>query len=117
RPEPLVGNLYDHFAVTYEWANGTRGFIFCRQQTGCANNNTETIFGSKGTAYIRLFNGDPYITNLKGEKTWQHAWPAGPKRDMYQVEHDELFASIRAGKPRNDGGWLANSSMMAIMSR
>ena len=117
RPEPLVGNNYDHFAVTYEWATGVRGFIFCRQQTGCANNNTETVYGTNGTAYIRLFNGDPYTTNLKGEKTWQYRWPEGPKRDMYQVEHDELFASIRAGKPRNDGEWLANSTMMAIMGR
>lgn len=117
RPEPLVGNNYDHFAVTYEWAGGARGFVFCRQQTGCANNNTETIYGTSGTAFVRLFNGDPYITNLKGEKTWQFRWPEGPKRDMYQVEHDELFASIRAGKPRNDGEWLANSTMMAIMGR
>jgi hypothetical protein len=33
------------------------------------------------------------------------------------VEHEELFASIRANKPRNDGDWLANSSMMAVMGR
>ncbi|MBC8001474.1 MAG: Gfo/Idh/MocA family oxidoreductase [Opitutaceae bacterium] len=114
RPEPLVGNNYDHFAVTYEWATGARGFIFCRQQTGCANDNTETIFGTKGKAHIMLFKGDPYITDLNGERTWKYA---GPKPNMYQVEHDELFASIRAGKPRNDGEWLANSSMMAIMGR
>lgn len=36
---------------------------------------------------------------------------------MYHVEHQELFASIRAGKPRNDGEWLANSSMMGVMGR
>ena len=114
RPEPLVGNNYDHFAVTYEWANGARGFIFCRQQTGCANDNTEIIFGTKGKAHIMLFKGDPYITDLKGERTWKYA---GQKPNMYQVEHDELFASIRAGKPRNDGQWLANSTMMAIMGR
>jgi hypothetical protein len=36
---------------------------------------------------------------------------------MYQVEHDELFASIRSGHPINDGVRMANSTMMAIMGR
>jgi hypothetical protein len=36
---------------------------------------------------------------------------------MYQVEHDELFASIRMGKPINDGVRMAHSTLMAIMGR
>jgi hypothetical protein len=36
---------------------------------------------------------------------------------MYQLEHDELFASIRAGKPMNDGSWMTTSTMMGIMGR
>jgi hypothetical protein len=36
---------------------------------------------------------------------------------MYQVEHDELFASIRKGEPLNDGVRLAHSTMVAIMGR
>ena len=36
---------------------------------------------------------------------------------MYQQEHDELFASIRSGKPMNDGEWMAQSTMLAIMGR
>ena len=36
---------------------------------------------------------------------------------MYQVEHDELFASIRAGKPINDGVRMAHSTLLAIMGR
>jgi hypothetical protein len=36
---------------------------------------------------------------------------------MYQVEHNELFASIRAGKPINDGVRMAHSTMLAIMGR
>jgi hypothetical protein len=100
--------------VVYEWKNGVKGFLFCRQQAGCASDNTETIWGSKGTARIMLFKGRPFITNLAGETIWKYE---GPTPDMYQVEHDEMFASIRAGTPRNDGDWLANSTMMAIMGR
>ncbi|MGD9749254.1 MAG: hypothetical protein AB7V57_23120 [Verrucomicrobiales bacterium] len=36
---------------------------------------------------------------------------------MYQVEHDELFASIRSGQHLNDGPWMIHSTMMAIMGR
>jgi hypothetical protein len=36
---------------------------------------------------------------------------------MYQVEHDELFASIRKGEPINDGVWMCNSTLMALMGR
>ena len=38
-------------------------------------------------------------------------------KDMYQVEHDELFAGIRAGKFINDGENAANSTLMAILAR
>jgi hypothetical protein len=36
---------------------------------------------------------------------------------MYQNEHNELFASIRSGKPINDGQWMSSSTMMGIMGR
>jgi hypothetical protein len=36
---------------------------------------------------------------------------------MYQVEHDEMFAAIRAGKPINDGVRMVNSTMAAMMGR
>ena len=37
--------------------------------------------------------------------------------DMYQNEHNELFASIRAGKPINNGDYMCKSTLMAIMGR
>ena len=36
---------------------------------------------------------------------------------MYQTEHDELFASIRAGRPLNNGEYMARSTLLAIMGR
>ena len=36
---------------------------------------------------------------------------------MYQVEHDEFFASIRSGKPINNGDYMSKSSMLGIMGR
>jgi hypothetical protein len=36
---------------------------------------------------------------------------------MYLVEHQEMFKSIRDGKPINDGHYMANSTMLAVMGR
>jgi len=36
---------------------------------------------------------------------------------MYQTEHDELFASIRAGTPINDGPSACRSTLMGLMGR
>jgi hypothetical protein len=36
---------------------------------------------------------------------------------MYQNEHNELFASIRSGKPINDGEWMAHSTLLGLMGR
>ena len=49
-----------------------------------------------------------------GRLVWSYE---GPRRDMYQNEHDELFASIRSGAPINDGEWMCRSTLMAIMGR
>ena len=36
---------------------------------------------------------------------------------MYDVEHQELFAAIRSGKPINNGLYMADSTMLAILGR
>ncbi len=105
------GNIFDHFEVNYEYADGARGFIGSRQQAGCVSDNSATIYGTKGTARELGFRGAPFI---KGATDWRYD---GPKSEMYQVEHDELFASIRSGNPINNGVRLAYSSLAAIMGR
>lgn len=111
RTAPVFGHIYDHFSVVYEYPDGTRAFHFCRQQDRCANDNSDYILGTRGTGHIVAF-GPVTIT---GEKKW--AFTPTTKRNMYQVEHDELFASIRSGKPLNDGVRMAHSSLLAIMGR
>ena len=36
---------------------------------------------------------------------------------MYETQHQELFASIRKGKPLNHGIQMANSSLLGVMGR
>ncbi|MEZ5403993.1 MAG: Gfo/Idh/MocA family oxidoreductase [Bryobacteraceae bacterium] len=104
------GNIFDHCEVNYLWANGARAFMAQRQIENCHNENTDYILGTKGSATI----GRGPIPTIAGEKSWRYE---GQKNDMYQAEHDALFASIRKGEPINNGFWMANSTMMAIMGR
>ncbi|MCS1409468.1 MAG: Inositol 2-dehydrogenase [Verrucomicrobia subdivision 3 bacterium] len=104
------GNIYDHFSVVYEYKSGLRTHLGSRQIAGCYNENSDYIYGSKGTG---LINGWSDV-RIQGDKNWKYQ---GPKKDMYQVEHDELFASIRKGEPINDGDRMVTSCMMGLMGR
>ncbi len=103
------GNIFDHMHVAYEWDGGVRAFVGQRQISGCFNENADFIMGATGQGIID--RAGPRIT---GPKPWQYT---GPDGDMYQIEHNELFASIRNGKPKNDGVWEAASTLVAIMGR
>ena len=107
RVEEAYGNIYDHFAVVYEYETGAKLYSFCRQQNGCTNDTNDYFVGTKGRANI-LKN------TIEGETKWRYE---GPKPSMYQVEHDELFASIRSGQAINNGHYMAISSMLAILGR
>ena len=111
RTEEIYGNIYDHFTVAYEYENGAKSFHFSRQQKNCYRSYLVEVWGTKGKAIIDVTRR---VDEIKGKKTWRYR---GDGNDMYQQEHDELFASIRSGKLMNDGAWMAQSNMMAIMGR
>jgi predicted dehydrogenase len=106
------GHSFDHFAVEYEWPNGARGFVFCRQQQGCFNEVADRFLGTKGTV-DQISGRYNRITTFDGEH-WKYS---GPNNDKYQTEHNEFFASIRAGAPLNVADKLAHSTMVAILGR
>ena len=102
------GNIYDHHAVIYEWDNGVRTFSFTRQQPGCFSQTEDIILGSKGQAQVIKHE------IVSGEEKWRYR---GDKPSMYDVEHVELFASIRNGQPINNGVYMSYSTMLAILGR
>jgi predicted dehydrogenase len=112
RTEPEYGHIYDHFSVTYEYANGATLYSNCRQQKGCKNNISARVMGTRGKAQLAERKRGLTIDGAGGK--WQFA---GPANNLYQAEHDELFASIRAGKPINNGEYMARSTLLAIMGR
>ncbi len=105
------GDIFDHMFVVYEFPNDVRVFLGQRQIGNTYSDNSDYVMGSEG--FGKSGWNPPY---LKGKQTWR--WrDTGPKLDMYQTEHNELFASIRSGKPMNDGSWMAHSTLMGLMGR
>lgn len=112
RVEEEYGHVFDHFAVGYEFSNERMGTIFCRQQAGTWSDSGERVIGTKGTGQIVAMHGQR-MSGLDGTR-WKFE---GEKGDMYQNEHNEFFASLRAGQPLNLGEQLAHSTMVGILGR
>ena len=104
------GNIFDHFAVNYLYPNGFRAFLANRQTVGCFNENADYIMGSDGNCNL---NGS-MPPRIEGKNPW--TW-SGQKYDMYQKEHDVLFAAIRKHQPINNGKRMATSTLLAMMGR
>jgi predicted dehydrogenase len=111
RTAPEDGNIYDHFSVVYEYANGVRLFSNCRQHKGCKSDMSAHILGTKGRA---LLTERRKGVSIHAGGDWYYD---GPRNDLYQTEHDELFASIRSGQPINNGAYMCRSTLLAIMAR
>jgi myo-inositol 2-dehydrogenase / D-chiro-inositol 1-dehydrogenase len=104
------GNIYDHFEVNYLYPNNIRAIVASRQMEGCYNENSDYILGTKGSVTI----GRGPVPKIEGQNPWTFQ---GKKNDMYQAEHDALFAAIRKNQPINNGQRMATSTMLAIMGR
>jgi predicted dehydrogenase len=106
------GNIYDHFSVNYLFPDGYRVFLANRQATGCFNGVLDVVMGTEGRLVIG--RGQPRVERLDGRVRWEFK---GEEQDMYQREQDVLFASIRAGRPKNDDLNLVTSTQLALMGR
>jgi myo-inositol 2-dehydrogenase / D-chiro-inositol 1-dehydrogenase len=105
------GNIYDHIDVFYEWPDGVRATMAQRQIPSCQHNdNSDYIAGSKGYAFIKGWN----TVEIHGETPWKYA---GPNKNMYQVEHDEMFASIRNKTPLDNSERMWRSTLVGLMGR
>ena len=107
RVDPDFGQIYDHFAIQFEYESGARVLSMCRQIDGCANHVAEHITGTAGTS-------DP-AGWVRGKSDWE--WGDAEYVNAYVREHTDLIASIRAGEPLNEGRQVAESVLTAIMGR
>ena len=103
----IYGNVFDHHAVVYEFANGVRMYAFCRTIPDCYNETSSILLGTKGRAY-------PLQMRIEGETKWQYA---GPKANPYDLEHVELFKALRSGNVINSGDYMVRSTLTALLGQ
>jgi predicted dehydrogenase len=103
------GNVYNFFAVDFEYVKDIHVLSMCRQLSSCTNDVSEHLIGSKGLCHVsnHVINGKPLYSL---DELTTHP-------DPYVQEHTDLIASLRAGKPINELRNLAESTLTAIMGR
>lgn len=104
--ESVYGDVFDHHSVVYEFPKGVRVYALCRTTTGCYDENSSLIFGTKGKASL-------LACRIWGETNWRHQGQCDP----YQIEHNNLFGAIRSGNPVNCGEYMARSTMIGVMGQ
>ena len=67
------------------------------------------VYGTDGIAKILSF-----AIEKNGGYSWKFK---GNKQSMYVNEHIALLKSIRSGVPINNGEYMVNSTLMALMAR
>ncbi len=110
RTDSQYGHIYDHFSSVFEYAAGPRAFTTTRHQPGCSNETRVMAMGTKGTA-----EWSRRSATITGAHPWRA--PRLREKDSHQLEHDALFAALRAGRVINNGNYMAKSTMMAIIAR
>ncbi|HEU4753916.1 MAG TPA: Gfo/Idh/MocA family oxidoreductase [Armatimonadota bacterium] len=104
------GNIFDHIDVFYEWPDGTRATMAQRQIADCPHNdNTDYVIGTKGTGTVHFAAAE-----MTGDTPWR---TETPRKTMYQLEHDALFAAIRKNQPIREQEKMARSTLVGLMGR
>ncbi len=114
RNGPDHGEIFDHHFVEFTYPSAAVISSQCRHQPGCAEMVEERFQATGGSLYTNGGN-KAVLQNRAGDTLYKHngLFDTSP----YQVEHDELFASIRAGGHIDNADYGAHATLTAIMGR
>jgi predicted dehydrogenase len=102
------GEIWDNFAVEYEFPNGARMYSYCGQIKREWASVSEGVQGTKGTA-------DPSgRIQPKGGAAWRFREKA---TDPYVQEHIDLINAIVKNTDLNEAKQVTDSTLTAIMGR
>lgn len=115
-----TGDQYDFFSIDFVFDDERHIHSMCRQIDGCDNYVGQVLFGTKGYTNcqneIRDYNGNllwEYEYPLEGEGSPMSRVAVNP----YDQEMINLVTAIRTGKPVNESGTVASSTLVGIMGR
>jgi predicted dehydrogenase len=107
RTREIDGNVYDHFAATFTFADGSRMHATTRQQPGTKVEYNNLVFGTKGVADLMKYQ-------ITGENRFRNR---ARRTQLHQLEHDAFFAALRAGDTPNDVEYMAESTLVGLLGR
>lgn len=113
RTDPKFGNVFDHFNAVFTFENNVKGFFSCRQWAGAHRDVSDHVYGTVGVAHTQQH----YVEDDKGKRVWRYRPEDGVEQDMYNAEHNAMFASIRKGEPIHDGDIMCRATLLALMTR
>ncbi len=102
------GDTFDHHAVEFTYANGSKMFAQTRQMSGCWNSSSVHVHGPKGSA-------DVGAGRIEGETPWR--FRGRTVANPYQAEQDALIDAICNDKPYNEVEYAATTTMTGILGR
>ena len=105
------GEIFDHHAVEFDYADGSKLFSYCRHIRNCWNSFSEHAHGTKGHCDIQGHGSSAIYPQGQEPLRWRRS------HDGHQIEHNNLFAALAAGKPYNEADYGASSTLTAIMGR
>ena len=105
-----AGEIWDNFAIEYEYPNGARMFSYCGQIKRSWSSVSEAVHGTKGTSNpggnISLKSGERWRSSLKLQSG-----------DPYVQEHIDLINAILKDTELNEAKNVTDSTLTAIMGR
>lgn len=106
------GEIWDNFAIQFEYANGVRLFSYCGQIKRSWSSVSEHAHGATGSA--DMYDGRNSIKTKDG-KSWRP--PNNPEDNGYVNEHRDLIKAIVDGTELNEAKNVTDSTLTAIMGR
>jgi predicted dehydrogenase len=120
---PFVDQNMDVYGVEYTYADGTKFFFNGRCMTGCLENFSSQMHGTKGSAIVSRSGdcGFPSSTfssqaPRRADRIWESPVIQG-QQDPYQNEWDDLIEAIRNDKPFNEVQYGVEASLITSMGR
>ena len=107
------GEIFDHHFVEFTYPSGAVISSQCRHQPGTKFNVSEAFQGTKGKVFTKGNNCK--ITDHDGKSLFKY--DSNGDESPYQIEHNQLFESIRNGGVINNAEYGAKATLTAIMGR
>ncbi|MGB5555771.1 MAG: Gfo/Idh/MocA family oxidoreductase [Flavobacteriaceae bacterium] len=108
---PDHGEIFDHHYAEFEYKDGTRLHVQCRQMDNCTNRMGFSVQGTKARADERH-----QIFDTKGNLVWKYRDKDDPSSS--QIEQDVFIGAVMGTRPYvNNTHYGAESTMTTIMGR